>query len=219
MTLRVLIVDDQALVRTGLRLILESEPGLTVVGEAENGQEAVESALGLRPDVVLMDLRMPGMDGIEATRRLIASDPAAKVLVLTTFDLDEYVYEALKAGASGFMLKDAPLEQLIMAVRTIAAGQALLAPAITRRLIEQYVRRPGPSQSREMVSERLTSREIEVLTLVGRGSTNAEIAAELVLSEATVKTHVAHIFGKLELRDRAQAVVLAYEMGIVQPGR
>ncbi len=219
MTLRVLVVDDQALVRTGFRMILESEPGISVVGEAEDGLRAVERALELRPDVVLMDIRMPQMDGIEATRRLIAADPAAKVLVLTTFDLDEYVYEALRAGASGFMLKDAPPEQLIVAVRTIAAGEALLAPSITRRLIEQYVRRPGPSPARPMPSERLTSREVEVLALIGRGSTNGEIAAELVLSEATVKTHVAHIFGKLDLRDRAQAVVYAYEAGIVQPGQ
>lgn len=217
MTLRVLVVDDQALVRTGFRMILESEPGISVVGEAEDGLRAVERALELRPDVVLMDIRMPQMDGIEATRRLIAADPAAKVLVLTTFDLDEYVYEALRAGASGFMLKDAPPEQLIVAVRTIAAGEALLAPSITRRLIEQYVRRPGPSPTRPIASERLTSREVEVLALIGRGSTNGEIAAELVLSEATVKTHVGHIFGKLDLRDRAQAVVFAYENGIVQP--
>ncbi len=219
MTVSVLVVDDQALVRTGFRLILESEPGLTVVAEAADGVRAVELALELRPDVVLMDIRMPQMDGIEATRLLVRANPAAKVLVLTTFDLDEYVYEALRAGASGFLLKDAPPEQLIAAVRTVAAGEALLAPSITRRLIEQYLRRPGPVVVGTAASEHLTTRETEVLSLIGRGCTNSEIAQQLVLSEATVKTHVAHIFAKLDVRDRAQAVVFAYEAGIVQPGQ
>lgn len=218
MTLKVMVVDDQALVRTGFRLILESESDIAVVGEAADGGRAVELALELRPDVVVMDIRMPEMDGIEATRRILARDSEIRVLVLTTFDLDEYVYEALKTGASGFLLKDSPPEQLIAAVRTVAAGESLLAPSITKRLIEQYVRRPAAIGHRVVSLDQLTPREVDVLERVGRGHTNSEIARDLVVSEATVKTHVAHIFDKLDLRDRAQAVVVAYESGIVQTG-
>lgn len=218
MSLRVLVVDDQALVRTGFRLILESEPDISVVGEAADGGQAVELAVEHSPDVVVMDIRMPLVDGIEATRRLLARDSEARVLVLTTFDLDEYVYEALRAGASGFLLKDAPPEHLIAAVRTVAAGDSLLAPSITRRLIEHYVRKPAPAPRAVSGVDALTPREAGVLGLIGRGLTNGEIAQELVVSEATVKTHVAHIFDKLDLRDRAQAVVYAYESGLVQPG-
>jgi DNA-binding NarL/FixJ family response regulator len=219
MTLRVLVVDDQALVRAGFRLILDSEPGITVVGEAADGREAIELAMELRPDLVVMDIRMPEVDGIVATRHILQENPEARVLVLTTFDLDEYVYEALKAGASGFLLKDAPPEQLIAAVKTVASGESLLAPSITRKLIEHYVRQPTAAPNRSAADEQLTPREVDVLELIGRGFTNAEIALHLVLSEATVKTHVAHIFDKLSLRDRAQAVVYAYESGLVHPGQ
>ena len=214
MTIRVLIADDQALVRTGFRKILESEPDLEVVGEAGDGGEAVESALLLRPDVVLMDIRMPRLDGLEATRRLAGT---TRVLVLTTFDLNEYVYEALRAGASGFLLKDAPADQLVTAIRVVAAGEALLAPSITRRLIEEFARRP-PSNARPAELEALSPRELEVLRLVARGLSNAEIASELYVGDATVKTHVSRILQKLNLRDRVQAVVLAYESGLLQPG-
>jgi DNA-binding NarL/FixJ family response regulator len=214
MTTKILIADDQALVRTGFRKILESEPDLDVVGEAADGGEAVEAALLLRPDVVLMDIRMPRLDGLEATRRLAGK---TRVLVLTTFDLNEYVYEALRAGASGFLLKDAPADQLVTAIRVVAAGEALLAPSITRRLIEEFARRP-PSNVRPAELEALSPRELDVLRLVGRGLSNAEIASELYVGDATVKTHVSRILHKLNLRDRVQAVVLAYESGLLQPG-
>ena len=214
MTIKVLIADDQALVRTGFRKILESEPDLEVVGEAGDGGEAVEASLLLRPDVVLMDIRMPRLDGLEATRRLVGK---TRVLVLTTFDLNEYVYEALRAGASGFLLKDAPADQLLTAIRVVAAGEALLAPSVTRRLIEEFARRPPP-HARPAELEALSPRELEVLRLVARGLSNAEIARELVVGDATVKTHVSRVLQKLTLRDRVQAVVLAYESGLLQPG-
>ena len=219
-SVRVLIVDDQALVRTGFRMILEAEPDLEVVGEAADGQEALAQARSLAPDVVLMDVRMPEVDGIEATRRLLGGDGAtAKVVMLTTFDMDEYVYEALRAGASGFLLKDVPPEQLVAGIRAVASGDALLAPSVTRRVIEEFVRRPPDSvrTSPAQLAE-LTARELEVLKLIARGLSNAEIAKELFVSETTVKTHVAHVLMKLQLRDRVQAVVLAYESGLVQPG-
>jgi len=217
MSIRVLIADDQELVRTGFRMILTSEPDLTVVGEAGDGLEAVELARGLEADVVLMDIRMPGIDGIEATQRLLAARAATRVLILTTFDLNEYVYEALRAGASGFLLKDAPAVQLVTAIRVVAAGDALLAPSVTRRLIAEFAQRPPPS-AKPAAMEELTERELEVLRLVARGLSNAEIAKELFVGDATVKTHVARILMKLDLRDRVQAVVAAYESGLVQPG-
>jgi DNA-binding NarL/FixJ family response regulator len=215
----VLIADDQTLVRDGFRMILDEQEDMVVVGEAGDGIEAVAKTRELRPDVVLMDVRMPGRDGLEATRDLLREMPETRVLILTTFDLNEYVYEAMKAGASGFLLKDVPRAQLVDGVRTVAAGDALLAPAITRRLIEQFVKRP-PSSVRPLppAIEALTTRELEVLKLVARGRTNGEIAAELFISEATVKTHVAHALAKLDLRDRVQAVVFAYESGLVDPG-
>ena len=215
--IRVLIADDQALVRTGFRVILDAEPDLEVVGEAGDGSETVELVPQRRPDVVLMDIRMPNLDGIEATRRLTALPRAPRVLMLTTFDLDEYVYEALRAGASGFLLKDAGADELLHAVRVVAAGEALLSPSITRRLIADYARRPPASEQPAALAE-LTPRELEVLRLLARGLSNGEIARELVLGEATVKTHVARAFQKLDLHDRAQAVVLAYETGRVTPG-
>ncbi len=217
---RVLIADDQALVRAGFRMILEAEPDVEVVGEAADGAEAIAQCLSLQPDVVLMDVRMPELDGIEATRRLLAHDETeTKVVMLTTFDMDEYVYDALRAGASGFMLKDVPPEQLIAGIRSVASGDALLAPSVTRRVIEEFVRRP-PASVRALPAklEDLTARELEVLKLVARGLSNAEIATELFVSDTTVKTHVAHVLTKLDLRDRVQAVVLAYESGLVQPG-
>jgi DNA-binding NarL/FixJ family response regulator len=216
--IRVLVVDDQALVRGGFRLILESQPGLEVVGEAADGREALAKARELRPDVVLMDVRMPGMDGLEATRRLLSERDAPRVLMLTTFDLDEYVYDALRAGASGFLLKDVRPEQLADAVRVVAEGETLLAPVITQRLVQQYVRRLRPGTTRPAALDSLTERELAVLRLIARGRSNAEIATDLFLSETTVKTHVSHVFGKLGLRDRAQAVVLAYESGLIEPG-
>ena len=218
---RVVIADDQVLVRTGFRMILTAG-GLDVVGEAADGVEAVEAVSRLRPDVVLMDIRMPIMDGLEATRRVVAQAAECRVLMLTTFDLDRYVYAALAAGASGFLLKDVTPEHLVAAVRLVDTGDALLAPSITRRLVERFAsgeRGPGtptPAVHRDLTI--LTRREREVLTLMGYGLSNAELAAELTLSEATVKTHVARIFAKLTLRDRAQAVVLAYETGLVSPG-
>jgi DNA-binding NarL/FixJ family response regulator len=215
--IRILIADDQELVRTGFRVVLDAEPDLGVVGEAADGLAALEAAATLRPDVVLMDIRMPNLDGIEATRRIAGSDGSPRVLILTTFDLDDYVYEALRAGASGFLLKDARAEELRQAVRMVAAGDALLSPAITRRLIESYTRRP-PSTPQPAPLAELTPRELEVLRLVARGLSNADIAASLVVGDATVKTHVARIFSKLNLHDRAQAVVLAYETGLIQPG-
>jgi DNA-binding NarL/FixJ family response regulator len=216
--IRVLIADDQALVRAGFRAILEGQPDMDVVGEASDGDDAVASARELRPDVVLMDVRMPGIDGIEATKRLLADADAPRVLMLTTFDLDEYLYDAMKAGASGFLLKDAPRDQLIGAVRTVAAGEALLAPALVRRLVEDFVSRPPPGSRAPAELDGLTEREIDVLTLIARGLSNAEIASTLVVSEATVRTHVTHILSKLDLRDRVQAVVVAYESGLVRPG-
>jgi DNA-binding NarL/FixJ family response regulator len=219
MSVRVLLADDQKLVRAGFRMILKTEPGLEVVGEAEDGLDVVEAARRLQPDVVLMDIRMPKVDGLEATRRILSGPaPRPRVLVLTTFDLDEYVYEALRAGASGFLLKDAPEEQLIAAIRVAADGGAMFSPSVTRRLIEEFSSRAGRREPPPVLTE-LTPRELEVLRLVARGLSNAEIAAELVVSEHTAKTHVAHILAKLTLRDRVQAVVLAYESGLVEPGR
>jgi DNA-binding NarL/FixJ family response regulator len=216
--IRVLLADDQALVRAGFRLILELEEDMEVAGEAADGQEAIRLARELEPDVVLMDVRMPELDGLEATRRLVATGSPVRVLVLTTFDADEYIYEAMKAGASGFLLKDVPREQLVAGVRVVAGGESLLAPAITKRLIEQFVRRPPPGSHAPPHLEELSERELDVLRLVARGLSNAEIAAELYVSEATVKTHVGHILQKLRLRDRVQGVVLAYESGLVEPG-
>jgi DNA-binding NarL/FixJ family response regulator len=220
LSVSVLIVDDQALVRTGFRMILEAESDIDVVGEASDGREAIDETQRLRPDVVLMDVRMPELDGIEATRRLLERDGVdTKVVMLTTFDMDEYVYEALQAGASGFMLKDVPPEQLVTGIRSVASGDALLAPSVTRRVIEEFVRRPPASVQRAPKEvDELTERELEVLKLIARGLSNAEIAKELFVSETTVKTHVARVLMKLGLRDRVQAVVLAYESGIVQPG-
>ena len=214
----VLLADDQALVRAGFRLIVELEPGMNVVGEADDGRQAVELARELRPDVVLMDIRMPGLDGIEATRQLRQAGSDVRVLVLTTFDLDEYVYEAMKAGASGFLLKDVPREQLVAGIRVVAGGESLLAPAITRRLIEQFLRRPPPGAAVPPRLEELSDRELEVLRHLARGMSNAEIAKALFVGDATVKTHIARILQKLDLRDRVQAVVFAYEAGLVQPG-
>jgi DNA-binding NarL/FixJ family response regulator len=213
----ILLADDQTLVRDGFRSILEHESDLDVVGEARDGREAVESARRLSPDVVLMDIRMPVMDGLEATRRLLAEPDPPRILVVTTFDLDEYVFKALEAGASGFLLKDVRSGQLKEAIRTVAAGESLLSPTITRRLIEEYVRRPPPGQLSAQLAQ-LTEREVEVFRLLARGLSNQEIAARLVVSEHTARTHVAHIFSKLGLRDRVHAVVLAYECGLVQPG-
>jgi DNA-binding NarL/FixJ family response regulator len=215
--IRILLADDQDLVREGLRMILEAEPDVEVIGEAADGKQALAQARRLDPDVVLMDVRMPELDGIEATRRLATSGLRARVLVLTTFDLDEYVYRALKAGASGFLLKDARREQLVAAVRTVAAGDALLAPAITRRLIEDFCRGPAPAGAPE-ATETLSERELDVLRLLARGLSNSEIATELFLGEATIKSHVARILAKLDLRDRVQTVVFAYESGLVKPG-
>jgi DNA-binding NarL/FixJ family response regulator len=219
MTIRVLIADDQALVSAGLRAILEDQADIQVVGEAANGVAAFELARRHRPDVVLMDVRMPVLDGIGATRRIVDSGLDARVLVLTTFDLDSYVYEALRAGASGFILKDMPRDQLIAAVRTVAAGESLLAPAVTRRLIDRFMAAPDPSRPRatDPRLRRLSERELEVLRLVARGLSNAEIADQLVLSYTTVKSHVASLLHKLELRDRVQAVVLAHESGLAVP--
>jgi DNA-binding NarL/FixJ family response regulator len=217
MSIRVVIADDQALVRTGFSVILDTEADIEVVGEAGDGRAAVDAARALRPDVVLMDIRMPELDGIEATRIIAREARSPRVLILTTFDLDEYVYEALRAGASGFLLKDAGADELLHAVRVVAAGDALLSPSITRRLIEDYARRP-PHRERPAALAELTPRELEVLRLVARGLSNGEIARQLVVGDATVKTHVARIFAKLDVHDRAQAVVLAYESGLVQPG-
>jgi DNA-binding NarL/FixJ family response regulator len=214
--IRVLIADDQALMRTGFRMILDAQDDIEVVGEAIDGADAIRRFEKLAPDVVVMDVRMPTMDGIEATRRLAALGRPARVLILTTFDLDDYVYEALRAGASGFLLKDRPSEELVAAVRVIAAGEALLAPSVTRRLIEEFARR-APAPTRTELDE-LTEREREVLVLMARGLSNAEIARALFVADTTVKTHVGRVLHKLGLRDRAQAVVLAYESGLVQPG-
>jgi DNA-binding NarL/FixJ family response regulator len=221
MTVRVLIADDQALVRAGFKMILDAEDDLDVVGEATDGLEAVRLAEQLEPDVVLMDIRMPQLDGIEATRRIVALAAATpvRVLMLTTFDLNEYVYEALRAGASGFLLKDVPPEQLAAGIRVVAQGDALLAPSITKRLIQEFASAaPAPTTPPKGLDE-LTARELEVFKLIARGLSNAEIAAELIVSETTVKTHVARVLMKLGLRDRVQAVVLAYESGVSVPGR
>ena len=215
--IRVLIADDQALMRGGFRMILDAEPDLEVIGEAIDGADAVRGFERWQPDVVVMDVRMPTMDGIAATRHITAIDPSAKVLILTTFDLDEYVYDALRAGASGFLLKDRPPEELVHAVRVVAGGDALLAPAVTRRLIEEFAHRPDAPVAPAGLEE-LTDREREVLVLMARGLSNAEIASSLFVAETTVKTHVGRVLHKLGLRDRAQAVVLAYESGLVQPG-
>ncbi len=217
MTIRVLIADDQALIRGGFRLILDAQDDIEVAGEAIDGRDALEQYRRLSPDVVVMDVRMPAMDGIEATRRLTSSEPPARVLILTTFDLDEYVYEALRAGASGFLLKDRPPEELVAAVRVVAEGEALLAPSVTRRLIHEFASKPEPKAPAPELGE-LTEREHEVLVLMARGLSNAEIASELFLAHTTVKTHVGHVLQKLRLRDRAQAVVVAYESGLVRPG-
>jgi DNA-binding NarL/FixJ family response regulator len=220
MSIRVLVVDDEALVRTGFRAILEAQDDISVVGEAKDGASAVEAAFRLAPDVVLMDIRMRPMDGLEATRALMARMPKPpKVVVLTTFDYDEYVYEALKAGASAFLLKDSPQEQLAAAVRVVTAGDALLHPSITRRLIEDFASRPPPRSGKPPELNELSDREIEVMRQIARGLSNGEIAAKLYLAKDTVKTHVGHILTKLGLRDRTQAVVVAYETGLVRPGR
>ncbi|MFN2502924.1 MAG: type II toxin-antitoxin system prevent-host-death family antitoxin [Acidimicrobiales bacterium] len=217
MNLRLVIADDQALVRTGLRLILESEDDIEVVGEAEDGDQAIIVTRRARPDVVLMDVQMPRMDGIEATRRIVGDGDVSRVVILTTFERDDYIFEALRAGASGFLLKNAPPEDLVHAVRVVAGGDALLAPSVTRRMIEEYARRPVSRRS-EADIERLTEREVEVLRLLAAGKSNAELAAELFVGEGTIKTHVSSILSKLGLRDRVQAVVYAYETGLVQPG-
>jgi DNA-binding NarL/FixJ family response regulator len=217
MSTRVFIADDQALVRAGFRRLLETTPGIKVVGEAGDGQEAVDGARRSRPDLVLMDIRMPRLDGIEATRRLVSDGTGMRVLILTTFGLDDYVYDALRAGASGFMLKDSPPEELLAAVDVVARGEALIAPAVTRAVIEEFVRRSPAASPPPPVLDHLTAREREVLELVAQGLSNAEIAERLVVSSGTAKTHVAHILSKLDLRDRIQAVILAYESGLVTP--
>jgi len=218
MTTRVVIADDEEMVRYGFRMILEAQADITVVGEAEDGLSAVETSRRLAPDVVLMDIRMPRMDGLEATRILLKEPAPPRVVVLTTFDRDEYVYDALKAGASAFLLKASPPEQFARAVRVVAAGDALLHPAITKRLIQDFARRPTPRDGPPAELKRLTEREMEVMRLVARGLPNGEIANRLYLAEATVKTHVVHLLSKLGLRDRSQIVVMAYETGLVQPG-
>ena len=220
MTIRVLVADDQGMVRSGFSILLNAQPDIEVVGEAVNGQEAIARAAELRPDVILMDVRMPVLDGLQATRQIAgaAADGAPRVLILTTFDLDDYVYEALRSGASGFLLKDASAGELAEAVRVVAAGDALLAPGVTRRLIAEFARLGAPRAASRRNLDDLTDRETEVLALVARGMSNAEIAAHLVLSEQTVKTHVSRILMKLALRDRAQAVVFAYESGLIRPG-
>ncbi|GAA1368435.1 response regulator [Streptomyces beijiangensis] len=218
MTIRLLIVDDQELIRTGFRLFLQTQDDLEVVGEAADGHEALTQAAVLRPDVILMDIRMPRMDGVEATSRLTASGSSPRVLILTTYDLDEYVFGALRAGASGFLLKDASRNRLLEAIHVVHAGEALLSPSITRRLIEDYATRTEPLRPRAKMLAVLTPREREILLLVARGLSNPEIAAHLVVTEATVKSHIGSMFAKLHLRDRAQAVVFAYENGFVLPG-
>jgi DNA-binding NarL/FixJ family response regulator len=215
MTTRILIADDQALVRGGLRMILDAQPDLEVVGEAVDGREALRQARELSPDLVLMDVRMPELDGLETTRRLLDRDPSPKVIVLTTFDLDDYVYEAIRAGASGFLLKSAPPQQLIAGIRTVMAGDALLAPEITRRLLDRFIARPPRPTTIPPDFADLSERELEVLRLIADGRSNAEIAVDLFISEATVKTHVTHILTKLRLRDRVQAVALAYRTGLM----
>ncbi len=219
MSIRVLLADDQAMVRVGFRMILDIEPDIEVVDEAEDGREAIAAVQSLKPDVVLMDIQMPIMDGLEATRHIVGQRDkvATRVLILTTFERDEYIFEALRVGASGFILKNAPPEDLVVAVRVVSEGNALLAPSVTRRIIDEFVHQPV-TRSRSNDLERLTERELEVLRLLAIGNTNSEIASELFVGEATVKTHVSNLFTKLDLRDRVQAVVFAYENGLVQPG-
>ena len=212
MSIRVLVADDQSMVRAGFRMLLSGEPDIEVVAEACDGLEAVDKAARFAPTVVLMDIRMPELDGLEATRRILAADDQARILILTTFDLDEYIYEALRAGASGFVLKDDPPEQLLAAIRTIADGDALLSPAVTKRVIERFTRTPRPAPPKAV--DELTERELDVFRLIARGLSNAEIARELYISDTTVKTHITHILQKLDLRDRVQAVVLAHETGL-----
>jgi DNA-binding NarL/FixJ family response regulator len=216
MTIRVLVADDQSMVRAGFRMLLSDQEDIEVVAEASNGREAVEKTARFAPTVVLMDIRMPELDGLQATRQIIATNHAARILILTTFDLDEYVYEALRAGASGFVLKDDPPEQLLTAVRTVAGGEALLSPAITKRVIKQFTRIPQRTPPRQLGD--LTDRELDVFRLVARGLTNAEIGDELHIGDTTVKTHITHIFQKLDVRDRVQAVVLAHETGLFDAG-
>ena len=218
MSLRVVVADDQSMVRAGFRSLLNEEPGLEVVGEAADGEQAVAAVRRFKPDVALMDIRMPNVDGLEATRRIVADGLATRILILTTFDLDEYVYEGLRAGASGFLLKDASPEQLIAAIHVVAEGEAVLAPTVTRRVVEAFARIPVADGELRAALDSLTAREREVLRLLARGRSNAEVARELVVSEATAKTHVRHVLAKLDLRDRVQAVVFAYESGLVQPG-
>jgi DNA-binding NarL/FixJ family response regulator len=215
MSIRVLVADDQSMVRAGFRMLLSGEDDIEVVAEASNGLEAVDKAMRFHPNVVLMDIRMPELDGLQATRRILTAGSVARILILTTFDLDEYVYEALRAGASGFVLKDDPPEQLIAAVRTVAAGDALLSPSVTKRVIKEFTRIPRPAPPKEL--DDLSERERDVFRLIARGLSNAEIAQELHISETTVKTHVTHILHKLDLRDRVQAVVLAYQAGFFEP--
>ena len=215
MSIRVLVADDQSMVRAGFRMLLSGEADIEVVAEASNGLEAVAQAARFHPTVLLMDIRMPQLDGLEASRRILAADPSARILILTTFDLDEYVYEALRSGASGFMLKDNPADQLLTAIRVVSEGDALLAPQITRRLISEFARR-RPSTARPEQLQILTDREMEVLKLVAHGLSNSEIAGELHVAETTVRTHVGHLLTKLGLRDRVQAVVLAYESGLIR---
>jgi DNA-binding NarL/FixJ family response regulator len=219
MSISVLLADDQAMVRAGFRMLLEAEPDIQVVGEAEDGVVAVSAVRSLKPDVVLMDIQMPVMDGLEATRHIVAeqSKVPTRVLILTTFEHDEYIFESLRSGASGFILKNAPPEDLINAIRVVAKGNALLAPSVTRRIIAEFAKKPVPKTYEEAI-KRLTEREIEVLRLVARGKTNEEIAGELVVGEATVKTHVSNVLTKLDLRDRVQVVVFAYESGLIQLG-
>ena len=216
MTIKVLVADDQSMVRAGFRMLLAQEPDIDVVGEASNGLEAIDKATRLGPSVILMDIRMPELDGLEATRRILASDDPPRILVLTTFDLDEYVYEALQAGASGFVLKDDPPEQLIAALRTVAAGDALLSPAVTKQVIRRFAQLPRPTPPKAV--EELTARELDIFRLIAEGLSNAEISERLYIGETTVKTHVTHILQKLGLRDRVQAVVLAYQTGLFEGG-
>lgn len=218
MSISVVVADDQAMVRRGFRLLLEGESDMKVVAEAADGQEALTAARRHRPDVAMLDIRMPVMDGLEATRQLVAEGLPTRILILTTFDLDEYVYEAVRAGASGFLIKDAPAEKLVEAVRVVAAGEALLAPTVARRVIERFAELPSPRPDLCAALDELTEREMEVLRLVARGYSNPEVARELVISEHTAKTHVGHVLRKLHLRDRIQAVILAYESGLVRPG-
>ena len=219
MSIAVVVADDQGMVRSGLRSLLEQASDIEVVGEAADGQEALSAVRRLRPDVALMDIRMPNLDGLAATRTLVGEATTSRILVLTTYDLDEYVFEALRAGASGFMLKDAPVEELVGAIRVLAAGEALLAPTVTRRVIEAFARLPAPSAEHASALAELTSREVDVLRLLAGGLSNAEIASELVVSGATVKTHVSRVLMKLGLRDRIQAVIFAYESGLIAPAQ